>query len=142
MPQSIFDHAAQWVHQRRDLAISTTVPLAELTDAIAALHEMVLKCKASVMLPDLFPSVALEAIFVPSSNTQHMTASSVAMVANAPRITGQALTAIGQALVAQLAANGNDMAVYEFDDGAQAIAYLPDARETVLRAVGLTLLND
>lgn len=101
------------------------------------------------MIPDLFPETTLEALYIPANDVgeeihvetmanggQRFTA-----VDSALRVTTPALKSIGKALVAQLELSGNDMVIYEFGDGAQAIAYLPDVRSTVLQATGLVLLN-
>jgi len=144
MTRPIFEQAAHWVHSQAQStsAIAATAP--EIADAISTLHVLIGKCAVPMMVPDLFPGIALETVYVPKSNTRDdvKTSSSGEFNTGTSRVTAPALSAIGAAIVAQLERTGEDMVLYEFDDGARAIAYLPQVRDTVLTATGLVLLSE
>jgi hypothetical protein len=125
------------------MGMAPSITESEIAGVIQTLHELVRKCEASIMVPDLFPGSKLEVLYIPSDNKNAAVAQQTgnAALAGTP-ITTAALRVIGRALEAKLSSCENDMVVYEFDDGAKVIAYLPEVRNTVLQAVGLTLLND
>lgn len=119
-----------------------SVPEGEIAEALSALHSLAAKCRAAIMVPDLFPGSQLETIFIPAASGDGVSPIGSTKLLNEARVTVPALSAIGAALSAELERTGNDMVRYEFDDGAEAIAYLPEVRGTVLQATGLVLLND
>lgn len=142
MTQSVFDHAAKWVSQRQTNLSQPSVSEAVIAETIAALEGVAGKCLAAVMLPDLFPGSRLETIYIPASDSDGLTTSSVHALSGGARIATSALSAIGAALTTELTGSSNDMARYEFDNGAQVFAYFPEARDAVLQATGLVILND
>lgn len=141
MTQSVFNHAAKWVNQRQNVVLHPAVPEAAIAEALSGLHSTAGKCLAAVMIPDLFPGSRLEVIYTPPASNNNLSPGSIA-ISSDHRITTDALSAIGAALTNELENAGNDMVLYELDGGAQAIAYFPEARDTVLQATGLVLLNN
>ena len=142
MQTPVFNSAASWVCQRQNFTMQPSVPEGEIAEALSALHSLAAKCRAAIMVPDLFPGSQLETIFIPAASGDAVSPTGSTNLLNEARVTVPALSAIGSALSAELERTGNDMVRYEFDDGAEAIAYLPDVRGTVLQATGLVLLND
>lgn len=142
MQTPVFDSAASWVCQRQNFTMQPSVSEGEIAVALSALHSLAAKCRAAIMVPDLFPGSQLETIFIPAASGDAVSPTGSTNLLNEARVTVPALSAIGSALSTELERTGNDMVRYEFDDGAEAIAYLPDVRGTVLQATGLVLLND
>ena len=142
MQTPVFDFAASWVCQRQNFTMQPSVTEGEIAQALSALHGLAARCRAAIMVPDLFPGSHLETIFIPSISTDGLSPTGSASLLGEARVTVPALSAIGAALAAEMDRTGNDMVRYEFDDGSEAIAYLPDVRGTVLQATGLVLLND
>jgi hypothetical protein len=140
MPHTNFESVAQWVLEHHDLSIPVTASKAEITQSLASLYASAGKCEACIMVPDLFPGASLEAIYVPKLGLKHASRGSDALTSDSV-LTQAALAAMGNALLMHMQASDNDMVHYQFDDGAQAVIYLPDERSTVLRALGLTLLE-
>lgn len=138
-----FEQLAQWVHQRRDLSATTTATPTEIAETIEALLKSVDGCKAAVMLTNLFPGCELEILYIPADTEEQdrEQVTSRHFEQGEKRVAPEALSAIGYALVGQLKAAGNDMAEYKNDEGAQIIALLPQVRDTVLQALGLSLLE-
>ena len=143
MQSSNSEQIAHWVHQRRNLGISDSVAPDDISETIQALIEGALACKVALMMPNLFPGCELEILYIPADTLCTVTSKASAEDFNkgGRRITPAALSAIGYALVGQLAAAGNDMVEYKSDDGMQVIAFLPHVRRTVLQALGLSLLE-
>lgn len=140
MPQSIFESAARWVIKHHNLSIPVPTSENDIAQSLASLHASAGKCEACIMVPDLFPGAALEAIYVPKLGLKKTSVESDTALKGGA-VTQTALMAIGNALVTYLTASDNDMAHYQFDDGAQAVVYFPSERATVLQAMGLTLLE-
>lgn len=142
MQAPVFNSAASWVCQRQNFTMQPSASEGEIAGALSALHSLAAKCRAAIMVPDLFPGSRLETIFIPAASGDDVSPTGSAKLLDEARVTVPALSAIGSALTAELERTGNDMVRYEFDDGSEAIAYLPDVRGTVLQATGLVLLND
>lgn len=142
MIQQKFDHAAKWVHQRQNITMSNPAQEPEIAEAIATLCNLAEKCHAAVMIPDLFPGSALETIYIPPDGGDNVSVGGGSQFLGASRITIPALSAIGVALVSELESTGNDMVLCDLDQGGQAIAYMPEVRNTVLQSTGLVLLNN
>jgi hypothetical protein len=140
MPQSIFESVAQWVLKHHDLSIPITASESEIAQSLASLNASAGKCEACIMVPDLFPGATLEAIYVPKLGLKGASRQSDALL-KTDVVTPAALAAIGNALVTYMLETDNDMVRYQFDDGAQAVIYFPAERNTVLQALGLTLLE-
>lgn len=140
MQTPVFNKAAIWVHERQKSNMHPAASEVNISDALSALFAFATKCRSAIMVPDLLPG--LETIFIPSNSGDHLSTGAVTGLRDDTRITTNALTAIGTALTSELESAGNDLVRYEFDDGSEAIAYLPSARSTVLKATGLVLLND
>lgn len=141
MPYQKFDYAAQWVCQRQKNAMPDAAQGPEIAQTISTLCTLVGKCQAAVMIPDLFPGSALETIYIPADSSDKATSGEAAGFVGESLVTAPALTAIGAALLAELESTGNDMVLCNLDEGAQAIAYRPEVRNTVLQSTGLVLIN-
>lgn len=141
MQSQTFEQLAQWVHQRRDLGATTTATPTDIAESIEALLNSVDGCKAAVMMPSLFPGSELEILYIPADTEEREQITSRHFVQGEKRVVPEALSAIGYALVGQLKAAGNDMAEYKDDEGAQIIAFFPQVRDTVLQALGMSLLE-
>jgi hypothetical protein len=142
MTPSNFDYAAKWVCQRQNFTMQTQVPEIDISQALSTLHRLAGQCRAAVMIPDLFPSSRLETIYIPPENCDILSPSDSNKFVGDSRVTVPALSAIGAALIAEFDRVGKDMVLYEFPEGSQAIAYLPEMRDVVLQATGLVLLNN
>lgn len=140
MPPSIFNSVAQWILQRYEGDTPSGATEGEIAQSLSSLYASAGRCKACIMVPDLFPGASLEAIYVPKLGLKGARQDSKRMLP-ASVVTGTALAVIGAALLTHFNQTGNNMAHYEFDDGAQAVVYLPSERGTVLQALGLTLLE-
>lgn len=141
MPYQKFDYAAKWVCQRQKIDMPNTAQEPEIAQAISTLRTLAGKCRAAVMIPDLFPGSTLETIYIPADSSDKVAAGDAGEFVGESSVTAPALTAIGAALSAELESTGNDMVLCNLDEGAQAIAYFPEVRNTVLQATGLVLLN-
>jgi hypothetical protein len=140
MQVPVFDNAANWVCQRQTITSQQSVPEAEIAQTISTLHALAGRCQAAVMVPDLFPGNELEMLFIPAQAGPQATPSPSSSLLS-PKATTAALGVIGAALCSEFDRTGQDMARYEFGDGAIAIVYLPKVRSTVLQATGLVLLH-
>jgi hypothetical protein len=140
MMSAFFNTAAVWVSRRQTISMPPSVSDADVARTLFALHAASMRCQAAIMVPDLFPGSAIETLFVPAPGGN--VASTVASADLADSISVTALAAIGSALAVEMEDTGNDMVRYEFDNGSQAIAYLRDVRDTILKATNLVLLND
>lgn len=140
MSPSIFNTAAQWVLQCHTVGTPPAATKNQIAESLASLYSSAGKCEACIMVPDLFPGSTLEAIYLPKLGLTRATRQADTVLTGHV-VTPAALAAIGNALTTYLHQSGNDMAHYEFDDGAQAVVYLPSERRTILQALGLTLLE-
>jgi len=141
MKTPVFNLAANWVRQRKNVVLPSASEK-EIEEALSTLHSLAAKCRAAIMVPDLFPGSPLETIFIPATSGDGLSPTGSTKLLNETLVTIPALSAIGSALTAELERTGSDMVRYEFDDGAEAIAYRPEVQGTVLQATGLVLLND
>ncbi len=143
MQSTFFDNAAVWVLERQNFTMFQPPSAEEISGALEALHAMVSRCDTSVMIPDLMPGVALEALYVaPASEDAAIDRVSRGGFVESDRaITMAALTAVGRAIDREFTSTGQDMVRYEIDGGGEVVIYAPAVRDTVLRATGLTLLG-
>ena len=141
MPPPNFDSVAKWVLQHHDLGIPVAATETEISQSLATLYAAAGKCEACIMVPDLFPGSALEAIYIPKFGPTRVSPGVEPALLTANIVTPAALSAIGNALATHLQVSDNDMVHYQFDDGPQAVIYFPAERSTVLQALGLTLLE-
>lgn len=139
-----FNTAARWVCKRQKFNMATSVTEQNISQALAALEALRHKCTAPLMVADFFPGVALETLYIPSTGNNRSATQSQPFDILPPeaRVTTPSLSAIGHALLQEMQTEGNDMVVHEFDDGSKAIAYLPEVRETVFKATGISLFGN
>jgi hypothetical protein len=93
------------------------------------------------MIPGLFPGSTLETVYMPTHVSRETAVQSQELPPKGGEISQLALETIGSALSAHLKQSENDLVHYQFDNGAQAAVYIPEERNTVLQALGLTLLE-
>jgi hypothetical protein len=143
MQSQFFDTAAVWVLERQNFTMFQPPSAEEIARTLDALHALVCQCDTSVLIPDLMPGVALEALYVAPA-TQEAAArwhDGTAFVKSSLDISANALSAIGRAVDQEFTATGQDMVRYEIEGGGEALIFTPTVRETVLKATGLTLLG-
>ena len=143
MQSQFFDTAAVWVLERQNFTMFQPPSAEEIARTLEALHALVCQCDTSVMIPDLMPGVALEALYVaPATDEASATPRDrKAFVRPGHGISPDALSAIGRAVDLEFTATGQDMVRYEIEGGGEAVIFTPAVRETVLKATGLTLLG-
>jgi len=137
----IFDHAAAWVHERNVPSIGEAVPVSEIREAFEALAMVAKDATSTFLIPDLFPSVDLDVLYVYGAEEgSPATATENSGPDIALGLSAQALTAIGSALSAEMQVTGTDMVRYQTAN-AEIIVSRPGVRPLVLQATGTTLLT-
>lgn len=145
MIRAKFDTAADWVNSRIPPVLAHPTLTSEIEHAFAMLNTLILKAKATFLIPDLFPGVALEVLYI-----HYAIDRSIDMGINdtlsALREEGQlapvALTAIGTAIAKEMQTSATDTVRYPVNDESLVIVFLPEVRSVVLQATGTTLLPD
>lgn len=133
-----FDNAASWVLDRMSRDLVKTVSSNDLINAFAGLKALSAKASATFLIPDLFPGVPLEMLFVHDTCNTNRSKSETAVLGE---ISPLALTAIGSAIMTELQSTNTDMVQYPLGGEAEVIVFLPASRSTVLHATGTTLLT-
>ncbi len=136
-----FDKSVGWVQERIPGDLARAVSTADLKSAFHALSALPDRASATFLVPDLFPGVSLETLYVHNSSS-HSSDGWVSDTMMQPgSVSPMALTAIGTAIAKELQDTGTDMVHYPLDGGSEVIVYTPDVRSTVLHATGTTLLT-
>ena len=136
-----FDKAVSWVQERIPAALARAVSANDLTSAFDALSALPARASATFLIPDLFPGVSLETLYVHDVG-KHSSDAGVSDTMTRPgSVSPLALTAIGTAIAKELQDTGTDMVHYPLDGEAEVIVFIPDVRSTVLHATGTTLLT-
>ena len=137
----VFEHAAKWVHARIPQEMGDSVHSRELVDAFSALAAITETATSTFLIPDLFPDVALDVLYVHDIASPNKL-TSVGDPANNlfPGLSASALTAIGTAVIREMETTNSDMVRHELD-GAEIIVSRPGVRHLILQATGTTLLT-
>lgn len=139
--QKNFSTMAKWVRERIPDEPTQAVSDEELRQTLTALTAVAEEANATFLIPDLFPGIQLDVLYVASGDAVEATKA----VENQGRslvggLSSKALTAIGQAVTHELSSIGCDMVTYKAD-GAEIIVFKPEVRPLVLQATGTTLLT-
>jgi len=134
------DAAVGWVQSRIPSSLACAVSAGELANAIGLLSALPERTTGTVLIPDLFPGVPLETLYVHATGKKHTQHMPLQETCNDTGLC-MALTAIGTAIAKELQDTKNDMCRHELDDGAAVFVFLPEVRPTVLQATGTALLN-
>lgn len=142
MIRANFDTAAAWVQSRIPADLATQVSKKEIENAFSAMSALIPKAKATFLIPDLFPGVTLEVLYV-HNRTEHSTDIKINDTAiRALSLTVSALKAIGMAIEKEMRDSNNEIVHYPLSDESEIVVFLPEVRSVVLQATGTTLLPD
>lgn len=129
---------AEWVCQQTGESLPASLYAETLTTAA----EIIGACCVPVLIPDLWPVSKLELLYLPPDDVQP----GPAVAANfAGQVDRAVLRAVGRAIRHALDSmfdDDCDMLSFELDSGATIYIFLPEARETVVEAAGVTLLSE
>jgi hypothetical protein len=112
------DAIVGWVQSRSPSSLAYTVSASELASAIGLLSALPERATSTVLIPDLFPNVPLEMLYVHAARKKHNRYTPLQEIHNDTNLS-VALTAIGAAIAKELRDTGNDMCHHQFDDGAE-----------------------
>jgi len=137
----VFEHAAKWVHARIPQEMANSVHIRELVDAFSALAAVTDAATSTFLIPDLFPDVALDVLYVHNiAGADKLTSVGDPAKNLFPGLSAIALTAIGTAVIREMETTNSDMVRHELY-GAEIIVSRPSVRHLVLQATGTTLLT-
>jgi hypothetical protein len=124
--------AADWVVQTS----KTTVSREDIAEALAIIPTLTV-CSSSVpvLLPTVWPDLALEVLFVPDSGAGRKLPKLVGLELSKP-----ALDAIGEAFLQHFLQTGNDLFLLE-EHGLSLYVFMEHVRPVVLQASGVELVN-
>lgn len=145
MIRAKFDTAADWVNSRIPSVLAHPTLTNEIEHAFAMLNTLILKAKATFLIPDLFPGVALEVLYIHNDVDRSIDVGindTLSSLREEGQLAPSALTAIGTAIAKEMQASRTDTVRYPVNDESLVIVFLPEVRSVVLQATGTTLLPD
>lgn len=145
MIRAKFDMAAEWVNSHLPSTFGSPSINSEIEHAFAMLNALITKAEATFLIPDLFPGVALEVLYLHDSNhpsIDHDIEESLAVLRSEGVLTASALTLIGSAIEHEMKKTGTDTVRYLVRDKSMVIVFVPAVRSVVLQATGTTILTD
>ncbi len=132
-----FDKAVAWVQARipDDVAVSSGT----LQLALQALDALSRRASATFLIPDLFPGVALETLYL-HDGCKHCNDTSPTNTVPTG-ISPGAMTAIGTAILSELRSQKTELLTCPLEGNTEVIVFIPEIRSVVLKATGTTLLS-
>lgn len=129
---------AAWVYQQT----GESLPVELYAESLTTAEAIITVCRVPVLIPDLWPVSKLELLYLPPDDVQPGPAIAASFSGQVDRAV---LRAIGRAVrhaFESMYDDDCDMLSFELDSGATIYIFVPEARETVVEAAGVTLLSE
>jgi hypothetical protein len=132
--QSKASSVADWVFKRTGEAI----PADLYAETLSTAEAISTAARATVLIPDLWPESDLEMLFIPPVDGPEGPATRASYTG---RLNRDVMRVIGRAIRAEFQASGTDMMKLQLDSGAEVYVHIPEVRQILCVATGVTLLD-
>lgn len=136
--QNDAEDLAAWVCQQT----GESLPVELYAETLTTAEAIISVCRVPVLIPDLWPVSKLELLYLPPDDVQPGPAIAACFSGQVDRAV---LRAIGRAIRHALDSmfdDDCDMLSFELDSGATIYIFVPEARDMVVEATGITLLSE
>ena len=133
--QSNAASVADWVYKRT----GETIPDDLYAETLSTAEAISTAARATVLIPDLWPESDLEMLLIPPVDGSEGPATCAIYTG---RLNRDVMRVIGRAIRAEFHASGTEMMQFQLDSGAEIYVHLPEVRQIVAAAVGVTLLEE
>lgn len=141
MIRAKIDNAADWVKSRISHMPEPQASKSDIAGTLTTLNKLISEAEATFLVPDLFPLVRLETLYVHGCESTPSEPNASPLIGSQDKATAMALTAIGTAIVREMEQSGTNLLRFPLPNACEVVVFLPEARSLVLQVTGTTLLT-